>query len=426
MTDLESPKKNNDCYFYYYSTCSKGDSCAFRHEPSALGCETMCSFWKEGKCLNVHCNFRHMELRKNRKAIPCYWESQPVGCLKPHCPFMHQVASQRSEGPNDALNKSENMIPENCTQASTFKSTSSVDSLVVNFEEESDNESGTSPSPVKIGDSNAKTLEEIKLEKIAEAGAAYYSYHDHTQTDYQMELDEDDLRQRLLKRVRHSEMPRKLSRLELSRILGDKSLEVSHTDSFAKSQEPYPFKRQKMESPCEIKIKTLEEIRLEKIRKKQEKETAEVPMILNDAQKNEEAVVSSTSNDEPETTNSLKTITVPMKPLRKLNLKKIKAKFAKSKTPIDHQSTHSKVKLEDLCTDLPTPSAMSVTSDVPSSSKDDTLTSNANIMNISPTVSVKGIDESLLLLDDVDDEVNNLNLKSEEDLLREIDNYLSD
>nr|CAI5825646.1 unnamed protein product [Callosobruchus analis] len=90
MTDLESPKKNNDCYFYYYSTCAKGDRCGFRHEPSALGCETICSFWKEGKCVNIHCNFRHMELRKNRKAIPCYWETQPVGCLKAHCPFMHQ------------------------------------------------------------------------------------------------------------------------------------------------------------------------------------------------------------------------------------------------------------------------------------------------------------------------------------------------
>lgn len=40
--------------------------------------------------MNVHCNFRHMELRKNRKAIPCYWETQPVGCLKEHCPFLHQ------------------------------------------------------------------------------------------------------------------------------------------------------------------------------------------------------------------------------------------------------------------------------------------------------------------------------------------------
>lgn len=81
---MDSPRKNNDCYFYYYSTCTKvrknhplappvsnpetlqGDNCSFRHEPSALGCETVCSFWKEGKCLNVHCNFRHMELRVSR------------------------------------------------------------------------------------------------------------------------------------------------------------------------------------------------------------------------------------------------------------------------------------------------------------------------------------------------------------------------
>lgn len=33
------------------------------------------------------------------------------------------------------LDKSENTLPENCTQTSNFKSTSSVDSLVVNFEE---------------------------------------------------------------------------------------------------------------------------------------------------------------------------------------------------------------------------------------------------------------------------------------------------
>lgn len=41
----------------------QGDSCTFRHEPTALGCETVCSFWQQGKCLNQHCNFRHMELR---------------------------------------------------------------------------------------------------------------------------------------------------------------------------------------------------------------------------------------------------------------------------------------------------------------------------------------------------------------------------
>ena len=28
-------------------------------------------------------------LQKNRSDIPCFWESQPSGCLKPHCPFLH-------------------------------------------------------------------------------------------------------------------------------------------------------------------------------------------------------------------------------------------------------------------------------------------------------------------------------------------------
>lgn len=86
----------------------QGDNCTFRHEPSALGCETMCSFWKEGKCLNIHCNYRHMELRKNRKAIQCYWETQPGGCLKQHCPFLHQHERQSSTTTDDNSNTNAN------------------------------------------------------------------------------------------------------------------------------------------------------------------------------------------------------------------------------------------------------------------------------------------------------------------------------
>ena len=49
---------NTDCYFYYYSTCTKGDSCQFRHEPLAMNQETECRFWKLGKCATAHCMFR--------------------------------------------------------------------------------------------------------------------------------------------------------------------------------------------------------------------------------------------------------------------------------------------------------------------------------------------------------------------------------
>lgn len=81
----------DDCYFYYYSNCTKGKpACPFRHEPAALAQEVVCTFWKEGKCTKPHCIYRHMDLDgKKRNVIPCYWEKQPSGCTKPHCPFLH-------------------------------------------------------------------------------------------------------------------------------------------------------------------------------------------------------------------------------------------------------------------------------------------------------------------------------------------------
>ncbi|XP_029907614.1 zinc finger CCCH domain-containing protein 11A isoform X2 [Myripristis murdjan] len=80
----------DDCYFYYYSTCTRGDSCPFRHCEAAMGNETVCNLWQEGRCFRTVCKFRHTEIKKNRKEIPCYWENQPAGCQKPHCAFYHE------------------------------------------------------------------------------------------------------------------------------------------------------------------------------------------------------------------------------------------------------------------------------------------------------------------------------------------------
>jgi len=82
-------QSNNDCYFYYNSTCSKGDMCPFRHEPTAINQETVCNFWMQGNCRNFNCSFRHMQMEKKRSQIPCFWEAQPTGCSKGNCPFMH-------------------------------------------------------------------------------------------------------------------------------------------------------------------------------------------------------------------------------------------------------------------------------------------------------------------------------------------------
>ncbi|XP_041816058.1 zinc finger CCCH domain-containing protein 11A isoform X2 [Chelmon rostratus] len=80
----------DDCYFFYYSTCTKGDSCPFRHCEAAMGNETVCNLWQEGRCFRNVCKFRHMKITKNRKEIPCYWENQAAGCQKPHCAFFHE------------------------------------------------------------------------------------------------------------------------------------------------------------------------------------------------------------------------------------------------------------------------------------------------------------------------------------------------
>ncbi|XP_040539735.1 zinc finger CCCH domain-containing protein 11A-like isoform X4 [Gallus gallus] len=78
-----------DCYFYFYSTCTKGDSCPFRHCEAALGSEQVCRLWVEGRCSSGNCKFRHMRIDKKRSEIPCYWEDQPGGCQKAHCAFLH-------------------------------------------------------------------------------------------------------------------------------------------------------------------------------------------------------------------------------------------------------------------------------------------------------------------------------------------------
>lgn len=118
--------KNQDCYFYYYSTCRKGKSCTYRHEPSALGHETPCRLWLENKCYNPTCSMRHMKIQviiffffiintilrnnltdnensfylffgvhsshqKPRSATACFFETQPGGCQKPHCVFQHKL-----------------------------------------------------------------------------------------------------------------------------------------------------------------------------------------------------------------------------------------------------------------------------------------------------------------------------------------------
>ncbi|KAG7304891.1 hypothetical protein JYU34_010286 [Plutella xylostella] len=282
---MESPRKFNDCYFYYYSTCTKGENCVFRHEPSALGCETMCAAWQQGKCMDKKCRLRHMELRKNRKQIPCYWESQPTGCRKKHCPFMHKNPEARTDGilpsqpgmampppamvegveamppvvpgvapvpllwqqqrqvvldsailgvlpASSELMGARRVLPPHEAAANPYAPLP-VDPLVVNFDDESDNESAPSCTPTKPGGGNsgaprdggapstapsAASQELMLLQQIQAEAAAYYSY------------DAEPPKEVKERKIVRTNLSTKYDRVSLDELTGKKNPEKTSLD----------------------------------------------------------------------------------------------------------------------------------------------------------------------------------------------------
>ncbi|KAK4886083.1 hypothetical protein RN001_002354 [Aquatica leii] len=450
---MESPRKNNDCYFYYYSTCTKGDNCTFRHEPSALGCETVCSFWKEGKCLNVHCSFRHMELRKNRKAIPCYWESQPGGCLKPHCPFLHKSpkdsSSDNLESPelqspefNKALGQSASKGSDSDRKANQFSETNfgnpTVDPLVVNFEEESDNESAPTNSPAKPNQTRVvkvKTLEEIRLEKIQAESAAYYFYPGaEFPRESEMELDSaDDLRQRILQRLnlKTEETPQNFEILSLSEIRKRKKrgteldTNTVYEEDIAKPKKQRVTLTKKHSSDVsEIKIKTLAEIRAEKNKRKNTDEGCFEVTSTSNTEDTEISVPSPLSTEN---------VPVPAKRQRrkvssstdseiagKVKLQRIKL----NKNAVESTSTDSSDESSKLVGSQDTKMQLEIDHNANENEEKD-VDSDTKIEQIHLRRDSSKLDD-ILLLDDEDMESSTINLKAEEDILKDIDDLLND
>ncbi|GAB1601642.1 zinc finger CCCH domain-containing protein 11A-like [Argonauta hians] len=171
----------DDCYFYYYSSCTKGDNCTFRHCPEALGNEVVCTNWRNGSCFRSGCMFRHMDIKIDRSSIPCYWESQPSGCTKTHCVFKHYLdknefgAALPKRVSSDNKDTARNLVgitPETAEKIPPQK----VDPVVVNPLEESDQESTCSPLLKKVSPEEksglnamkrlAPSLEDVKSSKM--------------------------------------------------------------------------------------------------------------------------------------------------------------------------------------------------------------------------------------------------------------------
>lgn len=99
-----------DCFYFLYSTCTKGTDCPFRHQENCRKNETLCREWEnKNTCSNTKCSSRHSlyHLDKKRSEISCYWEMNG-GCKKMHCPFKHEhLPKDNNNDPSECNLKSE-------------------------------------------------------------------------------------------------------------------------------------------------------------------------------------------------------------------------------------------------------------------------------------------------------------------------------
>ncbi|CAG9864521.1 unnamed protein product [Phyllotreta striolata] len=388
MTDLDSPKKNNDCYFYYYSTCAKGESCAFRHEPSALGCETTCSFWKEGKCVNVRCNFRHMELRKNRKAIPCYWESQPKGCLKAHCPFMHtrrtggDAANDADDGNVDGSKGAVDDDRKVDLSASNERKVTIIDSLVANFQEEA-----SIPNQRLV---RVKSLDEIRQENSLMDGNRCSPYNNLSSIDTQQA---DAIRRRIYSRMIHKNNSDQIRTTDLRKRLSD--------SQFVSTEE----KKRKISIKSRLDGKT-------------QATPTRLNSSLNDAKPHVSVTVSSTGD------RSCDTNRIKIKTLDEIKAER-RAKNAETETKrvVEEEETVTSTSMDLEVDDFRPLESKSHTKKI-ILKRENPATKTESPIEMDTESELSKLDERLLLSDDEFDCDEVVLLKPEEELLNEIDEYL--
>ena len=84
--------EQEDCYYFLYSTCKRGASCGYRHNPYTKLNPVLCEEWDRTKKCREDCPFRHSyyHLKKNRSDDFCFWEDKESGCTKEFCEFRHR------------------------------------------------------------------------------------------------------------------------------------------------------------------------------------------------------------------------------------------------------------------------------------------------------------------------------------------------
>lgn len=154
-----------DCYYFFLSSCNR-KPCQFRHCEQALGSEVVCELWRVGRCSDLNCTFRHMVSNKDRSGTPCWFETQPQGCRKPHCVFQHSKPRQNvalENLPNDLILPTTDSCPT--TNNHTVESKSSEINISIDDDESDDPENHVEEKQ-KLPIETKPSEEQEKLEKI--------------------------------------------------------------------------------------------------------------------------------------------------------------------------------------------------------------------------------------------------------------------
>ncbi|KAF2366777.1 Zinc finger CCCH-type [Trinorchestia longiramus] len=156
-----------DCFFYYYSSCTKGDACPYRHEPAAIGNKAVCRYWAKGLCVKPMCAFRHLEVTQPQNKVPCYFEKQPGGCKRNPCPFFHNSDLDQS---SSEVNASKTTSPKTSCGNSPNTSRSNTPlpwhtNFIINVTESDSDDDDHVPQPIsKRPKSTAENVQqEIRL-----------------------------------------------------------------------------------------------------------------------------------------------------------------------------------------------------------------------------------------------------------------------
>lgn len=110
MNQDKSPKDvekaYEDCYYFLYSNCKRGDTCIYRHCLEAKASTKLCPEWDNTKKCELNCPLRHSyyHLQKKRSSDMCYFEETPQGCTKQFCEYRHKDPSRDAWKINDGEN----------------------------------------------------------------------------------------------------------------------------------------------------------------------------------------------------------------------------------------------------------------------------------------------------------------------------------